>query len=247
MTDRTPKRNARRLYGDLAWTWPIICPPEIHLKEGDETARIMREHARIDVGSILTLGCGGGHDDHALKRHFEVTGIDLSPAMLELARRLNPEVRYVEGDMRSVRLGELFDAVLIGDSVNYMLTEADLAAAFATAFAHLEPGGVVLTAVEQTPETFEQNATSVLKGQAGDVELVFVETNYDPDPSDTTLECVFVYLIRRNGRLEIETDRHTCGIFPLETWERLLAQAGFEVVRIDDEKFPTYVGIKDPG
>ena len=37
------------------------------------------------------------------------------------------------GDLRSVRLGETFDAVLVHDAIDYMTTEVELRAAFETA------------------------------------------------------------------------------------------------------------------
>lgn len=107
--------------------------------------------------SLLDLGCGGGHSDYTLKKHFEVTGVDVSEAMLALAKRLNPEVTYSLGDMRTVQLGKTFDAVTIFDSINYMLAVEDLGAAFVTAFKHLKPGGGFLTLVEETPERSQQN------------------------------------------------------------------------------------------
>lgn len=134
--------DQRRLYGDLAWVWPIISPPEHYIKETEQFCKVIREHSQIEVKALLDLGCGGGHNDYTLKRHFEVTGVDMSAAMLELARQLNPEVTYSLGDMRTVRLGKTFDAVTIFDSINYMLTVENLQAAFVTAFMHLEPGGV---------------------------------------------------------------------------------------------------------
>jgi len=63
---------------------------------------------------------------------------------------LNPEVAYCIGDMRSVRLEKVFDAVMIADSIDYMLTSEDLRAAFETALVHLKPGGVFCTYVEVT-------------------------------------------------------------------------------------------------
>jgi hypothetical protein len=38
-----------------------------------------------------------------------------------------------------------------------------------------------------------------------------------------------VYLIREHGRLRIETDPWTLGIFSLDTWRRVLRETGFEV------------------
>ena len=45
---------------------------------------------------------------------------------MQHSRRLNPGVSHYVGDMRSVRLGETFDAVLIHDSLDYMTTEVEL-------------------------------------------------------------------------------------------------------------------------
>lgn len=229
----TPGGDERRLYGDLAWTWRIISPPEDYVPEGKYFARVIREHAAVEVKTLLHLGCGGGHNDHTLKRHFDLTSADVSEPMLRLAKDLNPEVTYLAGDMRSLRLDSQFDAVAILDSVNYMTSEDDLRQAFETAYHHLKPGGVFLTIVEQTPETFVQNLTKHWTRRQDDVEITFIENSYDPDTGDTTYESVFVFIIRERGALRIETDRHVGGIFPMETWFEILKEVGFEVERTD--------------
>jgi SAM-dependent methyltransferase len=224
------------MYGDLAWTWPIISAPETYIEESERAARLIREHSQIEAKTLLNMGCGGGHNDWTLKKHFRLTGADVSEDMLALARGRNPEVTYHVGDMRTLRLGETFDAVVIFDSIDYMLTEDDLRAAFETAFLHVEPGGVFLTYQEIRPETFKQNVVQHQVGRECDVEIVFIENYYDPDPSDTTIECAFIYLIRRGGKLQIETDRHLCGIFPTETFGALLREVGFEVKELPGKK-----------
>jgi SAM-dependent methyltransferase len=221
--------NQLRLYGDLAWVWPIISPPDHYTGETEHFCKLIKRYAQIEVKTALHLGCGGGHNDHFLREHFEVTGVDISEAMLDLARKLNPEITYSIGDMRSVRLGRTFDAVTLLDSVCYMLTAEDLAAAFTTAYEHLNPGGVLLTAPDFTTERFPQNMSSCRTFHQGDVEIVFLENYYDPDPADSTYEATFVYLIRRAGNLQVETDRHLFGLFTSRTWRRLLKKTGFDV------------------
>lgn len=223
--------DQRRLYSDLAWLWPIISPPQDYVEETEQLCRAIRDSSLIEVSRLLHLGCGGGHNDYTLKEHFDVTGVDLSDAMLELARRLNPQVAYARGDMRTVRLGACFDAVTLLDSVNYMVTVEDLRATFATAFAHLKPGGVFVTIAELTRESFQQNRTYSSTHARGDIEVAFIENHYDHDPNDTSYEVTFVYLIRRRGELKIETDRHLCGVFALDVWESALKETGFEVSR----------------
>ena len=231
-----PLDSGPRLYDDLAWLWPIVSPPEDYREECAEYRRLIEQRSRRPVRSLLHLGCGGGHHDYHLRRHFAVTGVDRSPAMLALARRLNPGVIYRVGDLREVRLDEAFDAVVLFDAVAYMCSPDDLRAVFETALAHLRPGGVFLTVVEATSERFRQNRTWTSVHTAADTEVVMVENAYDPDRSDTTYEVTFLYLIRRDGGLSIEADRHTCGIFPLETWLDLLTEVGFAAVQQHGEQ-----------
>jgi hypothetical protein len=119
------------------------------------------------------------------------------------------------------------------DAISSMACRTDLVAALRTASEHLEVGGVLIVTPDVTPEGFQQNKTVVTPaapgtGPAG-VEVVFVENTYDPDPTDETYETTVVYLIRERGRLRIETDHWTLGIFALETWRRVLRETGFEV------------------
>lgn len=203
------------------------------------------------VRTLLHLGCGGGHDDFTLKKHFRVTGVDVSAAMLELARRLNPEVDYHLGDMRTVRLEKTFDSVIIGDSISYMVTREDLLAAFRTAFVHLRPGDILLTLAEETSESFQQNKTLCSTHIHGDVEVTFVQNYYDPNRTDTTYEVTLLFLVRRQGQLAVEVDHHKLGLFGLDTWLELLREVGFGVEQtelrargVEERIYPVLVGTK---
>lgn len=219
--------GTNRLYGDLAWLFPILLPPEDYLAESEDFARIIERSAAIPVRTLLHLGCGGGLNDAGFKRRFRVTGLDASEAMLEQARRRNPEAEYVRGDLKTARLGRTFDAVVAVDSLDYMTTPADLEAAFATAWTHLAPGGVFFFLLETSRERFRQNRTDCWSAAREGVEVVFVENSYDPDPSDTVFETTMIFLVREGGRLRIEPDRHLRGLFGEDRVLDALARAGF--------------------
>jgi SAM-dependent methyltransferase len=239
-------KNQQKLYTDLAWLWPIISPPEDYLEEAGQFIQAIKEHARVEVKTLLDLGCGGGHNDYTLQKYFQLTGVDISREMLALARKLNPGVPYFEGDMRTLELKQTFDAVMVADSIDYMLTIEELRATFMTAYRHLRPGGVFCTYAEETPGSFVQNNTYSTTHQRGDIEIVLIENYYDPDLADTTYEMTFVYLIRQAGQLKIETDHHLGGIFPVDTWVSLLQEVGFEVKQMTFEEgdCPMFIGIK---
>jgi len=49
------------MYGDLAWTWRIISPPEDYVTEAEEYGRVIIEYSNGKARKLLHLGCGGGH------------------------------------------------------------------------------------------------------------------------------------------------------------------------------------------
>lgn len=59
--------------------------------------------------------------------------------------------------------------------------------------------------------------------------MVFVENVYDPDPADDQYDTTILYLIREHGRLRIDSDRWTMGIFSLDTWRQVLGGTDVEV------------------
>ncbi len=230
------KRN--KMYHELAHLWTLISAPEEYAAE----AACWREALRDKLGPgrhhILELGVGGGNNLSHLTGDFDATAVDISKEMLANSVALNPAVEHHVGDMRSVRLGRTFDAVIIHDAISYMLTEDDLRDTFATARAHLEPGGVFVTAPDWYVETFPvtDSVSSKVKQRNGE-ELCFVEFLHDPDPSDDTVESVFLYMFKEGDEVRVEEDRHTTGLFPLRTWLSLIAEAGF---RVEKRSYPVH-------
>ncbi len=226
-------QNTFRLYDDLAWLWPLWGSPDDYADYCSHVVRLIREHAQIPVRSLLNIGCGGGKNDSSLKDQYQVTGLDLSSHMLALAKALNPRCGFQEGDMRTFSLGRTFDGVLMDDAISYMATQADLKAAFLAAYRHLNPGGIMVAGTDDTKETFVQNRTvstpAAGKAKPANVEVVFIENDYDPDPTDDHYEGTMVYLIREDGRLRVETDRHILGLFTLDVRRETLTGVGFTI------------------
>jgi len=151
--------------------------------------------------------------------------------MIEQAKKLNPDVEFHVGDMRTIRLGYKFSAVLIHDAISYMLTEGDLRADFGAAAAHLGPGGVFVTTPDWLKETLRDPFVTHATNSDSNVTLTTLEYTYDPDPADTTVECLMWYVIREGADLRVERDRHTLGLSPVGLG------SGRELVIMADEAF----------
>jgi SAM-dependent methyltransferase len=109
--------------------------------------------ARQAGGNVLELACGTGRVVIPLARGgVRVTGLDISPNMLAVARRkLNEEppevierVALVGGDMREFEIGRRFGLVFVAfRSFQALLTPADQRACLECAARHLERGGLL--------------------------------------------------------------------------------------------------------
>jgi len=217
-----------RLYHEFASWWPLLSSPNDYAEEAEFYRRTFAKFCAQDPCSLLELGAGGGNNACHLKAHFEMTLTDISDDMLDVSRKLNPECRHVQGDMRSLRLGRKFDCVFIHDAVVYMTTRDDLRRAVDTASAHCRDGGAVLIMPDHTRETFV--STTGHGGTDGQKRsLRYLQWEWDPDPDDDTYLTDFVYLLREeDGALHVEFDRHLCGLFSRGTWLQVLHEAGFE-------------------
>ena len=227
-----------RFYGELAAWWPLISPPEEYAEEAAYAATLLAS-AAIPVQEVLELGSGGGHNAVHLKAIFAMTLVDLSPDMLAVSERLNPDCAHHEGDMRTVRLGRRFDAVFMHDAVDYMVTEDDLRQAVVTAFVHCRPGGVAVLMPDHIAETFvpetDHDGHDGPDGRA----VRFLDWSWDPDPADTSTSTEYAFLLRAaDGTVEVVHETHRLGLFGRDVWLRLLAEAGFvaeEVTEVTTE------------
>lgn len=96
---------------------------------------------------LLDVACGTGASFlPMLRRGYEVAACDISPAMVARAReKLGPRGQALVADMRELPWRERFDLVTcVDDSMNYMLSEADLVAALSSMREALVPGGILV-------------------------------------------------------------------------------------------------------
>jgi SAM-dependent methyltransferase len=96
-------------------------------------------------GPVVDVGCGPGRiTDHLCRCGLDAFGIDLSPGMIEVARRDHPGVRFEVGSMTDLRLD---DASVAGLVVWYSLIHVpddEIGSVFAQFRRVLRPGGPVL-------------------------------------------------------------------------------------------------------
>ena len=143
-------------------------------------------------GGVLELGCGTGRVACALAGEgLDVTGVDLSAAMLEVAGRRvaaagGSLVNLVEADLRRLDLGRRFSLVLAPlGTLQHMETTDDLVAALRTIARHLAADGLAVVDVEHPlpedltpgPQPLIEHWTRRIESGASVTKLVSVEAH----------------------------------------------------------------------
>ncbi len=114
----------------------------------DDIAYYGRLAEKLGAHRVLELGAGTGRVTVPLaRRGFIMTGLEVSPVMLERARarseREGANVRWMNADMREFDLNERFPLIIAPfNTLMHLYTLDDQDRAFERIRAHLEPGGV---------------------------------------------------------------------------------------------------------
>jgi len=120
--------------------------------ETDAVCKLIARHEHGKTHRLLDFGCGTGrHCVQFAQRGFDVTGVDLSDAMLARARsrveqaKLSSKIDFSRGDIRTFVSDQKCDAVLMNFNVlGYMASNDDLLAAFSNARANLRESGLFI-------------------------------------------------------------------------------------------------------
>ncbi|MFJ7069805.1 class I SAM-dependent DNA methyltransferase [Streptomyces sp. NPDC101115] len=99
------------------------------------------------LGPVLDVGCGPGTVTAYLdERGLDVSGVDLSPRMIENARRLHPQCRFDVASATDLELGEASLGGVLGWWSLFNLPRDVLPQVLASFARALKPGGFLIAA-----------------------------------------------------------------------------------------------------
>jgi SAM-dependent methyltransferase len=141
-------------------------------------------------GSVLDAGCGTGRVAIELSRRgYEVAGIDMDPAMLEVARQKAPHLQWIVADLADPDLAHpdlsSFDIVVMAGNVLIFVAPGTEGTVLANMAAHLTPGGILIAGYSLTPGGLSVAVHDELAAQSG----LFLEdrwSTWDRQPFDRT-------------------------------------------------------------
>jgi ubiquinone/menaquinone biosynthesis C-methylase UbiE len=125
--------------------------------EAGQIRSLIRRYGPSRARSLLDVACGTGNHLAYFSRWFDCTGLDRTPAMLRVARRKLPRVRFVEARMETFDLDERFDAITcLFSAIAYVRNPQELRRTIRNLATHLNPGGVALVEPFFTPAAYHE-------------------------------------------------------------------------------------------
>ena len=201
-------------------------------------AAFSRHGGRADT--VLDLACGSGSLSLDLaRRGCEVIGVDSSADMLAVAREKAAEegadVLFLCQDMRALDLyGTVDGAVCMLDSLSHILHTDDLREIFRRLGLFIAPDGLLI---------FDVNTPYKHAHVLGDNAFVFEReefvcawrNRYLPATHEVEMALDF-FLEEEDGTYSRYTDSVRERAYSLQTWKNLLAEAGFDLLGVYDER-----------
>ena len=191
-----------------------------------------------NIKTILEFGSGTGrHAKLLAKRGFEMCGVERSQTMIEKARAEMEDFRplsmqFKQGDIRSVRIGKKFDAVIaLFHVLSYQTSNADALAMLETAAIHLETGGILLFDCWYGPAVLTDRPETRVKHVEDDtVEVIRIaESVMFPNQNKVEVHYKLLAIEKSSSTIQQISEIHPMRYYFLPEIELMLESSGFKL------------------
>lgn len=183
----------------------------------------------IHAGLIVDLGCGSGVAALEFARMgHQILGIDISEAMIALARARVPQAKFQVGSLFTAEIPVCNAVISIGECLNYLFdadnNETTLLALFERIYQSLAPGGMFIFDIAEPGQIERNNSQHFNEG--GDW-IVLVEKTEDPTKRILTRRII---TLRKTGDIYHRDDEtHRLQLYRSTEIAHQLRRVGFRV------------------
>lgn len=217
-------------FDTLAAWYDAFSDPEYYSAYAGFIDEAVKAHSDIPVADMLDLGCGTCRLSVLLEKlGYSMVCVDRSAQMLSHARNASGTLLLIEQDITAFELyGTVQCAVSTLDTLNYLLTYAELEKVFALVANYLESGGLFI---------FDVNTPYRFSAVYGNNSFVY-ESSVDmlvwqnADSARRHIMDLTLFSQRRDGTYERFDERQIQRCYTVEKLSSLLKKAGFEIAAL---------------
>jgi len=183
--------------------------------------------------TILDLGCGTGEVLIRLNSKYEMTGVDLSKEMVEIANRKIDTVSFYVQDMRKLKLDKKHDVVIsLFDTVNHLISLEGLKKTFSSVWENLNEDGLYIFDVVTRELMEEMFPGGNFIDDRGDIMIIW-EHEEDAEGGIDYVDTTF-FVKQKNGMFKKITEEYVKKIFTVDEIMNAAKEVGFQVVEVEE-------------
>lgn len=191
------------------------------------------------ANQILELGSGSGsHDQFFCEAGYEVTGIERSPEMVDLAKSKKIKGFHpIIGDISSFALSQQFDVVLsLFHVISYLTENKAVIDCFKTVNKHMKPDGVFMFDVWYSPAVYHQKPETRFRRLENDtIEIIrLAESKMKTNENVVAVNYEVIIKDKATQTSKTITEEHLMRHFSIPEIKILAAFTGFEVVLAEE-------------
>jgi SAM-dependent methyltransferase len=195
--------------------------------EARQVHEVIQALGRSGGRALLDVACGTGLHLAQFRAWYDVEGVELSEAMLAIARRRLPGVPLHQGDMAEFRLARRFDAITcLFSAIGYVRTVQRLHRAVGNMARHLAPGGVLIVEPWLFPGVFKPGH---IHGHFVDRPELKVARMSRGRIEGSLSVLDMHYLVATPSGVDRFAEHHEIGLFAPEDYEDAFRAAGLRV------------------
>lgn len=225
------------VFHDYAYYYNAFYRDKDYVREAKQVDILLRKYGS-NVKQVINFGCGTGmHDIELARMGYSCTGIDISPIMIEIAKKNNKKqagnISFSVSDIRSYRAERKFDAVIsLFHVMSYQNTNEEILDAFCSARKALNKGGVFLFDVWYGPEVLsDKPAVRVKEVQDDKYKLIRVAKPTMHDKTNVVEVSYDVLVVdTKSNTAKAINEVHNMRYFFRPELEFYLKESGFDLI-----------------
>ena len=234
------------LHGELAKYYDRVYSFRDYLDEAVRVQNLIMKYLESGGNTLLDVACGTGMHLKHLKDDFSCTGVDVSKAMLKIARKNAPGVTFKEADMKTLKLGKQFDVIMcLLSSVGYVKNYASLKRTIQNFSKHLKKGGVALIEPSNADSFYVMGEPRIAVYNGKDAKIARV--NVAKIRQATAVLNMHLIIAERGKDASYFRDTHELGLFGINKTLGIMKEAGLKSKYLKNGLMPgreLFVGIK---
>jgi ubiquinone/menaquinone biosynthesis C-methylase UbiE len=204
---------------------------------------LFKEH---DYRSVIDVGCGTGNHAIRLSRlGYEVTGVDISPTMLKIAKEKDKEAKisFIQADIKELEgmipKGQKFDAAICPrQTFSHLITNRDVQAFLNGLHKILKRNGLFIFNARNARIISEDYLNRLLLDHMimeEKLQLLLLFYNTRHPRNRNVIIWRPIYLMKESDKVDLQMREHKLRWFDFSRLKKMLIENGFKVTAIYSE------------